>query len=237
MSCSAPPIWQGHWGASGIWLIRTDRRMPKVALGALVELLKYEARPGEGLAGVVWQTGEPIIVEDYDNWPGRIPNYGHNLIRSIIGVPLLVGSQVRGVLALANDVNTEGTFGPETVEVLTQFARLAAVAIENARLFSRAEQELASANERKKPCADMRNGWRPSIAWTASSRSGLDLSPDLRYLCERTARAWPIGSNLHRAAERDGRPVAGHPVVDSTSTGDFARRMEIDGRIGSMSGS
>ena len=123
--------------------------MPKVALGALVKSLKYEVRPGEGLAGAVWQTGEPIIVEDY-NWPGRIPNYGHNLIRSIIGVPLLVGSQVREVLALANDVNTEGTFGPETVEVLTQFARLAeALQLKTPGCFPGRSKNFATASGRR----------------------------------------------------------------------------------------
>ncbi len=120
----------------------TNQLIPQVGLGALAESLKFAVQPGQGLTGIVWQTGQPLVVNDYDNWPGRIDGFANNLIYSIIGVPLLLNSRVLGVLGLAHDTATESTFGTEEIEILTQFARLATVAIENTRLFSRVEQEL-----------------------------------------------------------------------------------------------
>ncbi len=124
-----------------------DRLQPRVGMGALTESLKFPVVRGEGLAGLVWQTGKPLVIDDYDVWPDRIGNFSRDMICSIVGVPLLSGSQVLGVLGLAYEAATKRTFGPEAVDLLTQFARLAAIAIENARLFSAVQRELA---ERKR---------------------------------------------------------------------------------------
>jgi two-component system, cell cycle sensor histidine kinase and response regulator CckA len=120
----------------------TNRLIPKVGLGILADSINFELQPGEGVAGIVWQTGQPLIVNDYANWPGRIRGLKEKLVGSIVAVPLLADSKVQGVLGLAYDASTEATFGPEIIEVLNQFSRLATVAIQNARLFSQVEQEL-----------------------------------------------------------------------------------------------
>ncbi len=98
-------------------------------------------RPGEGLSGKVWQTGQPLVVNDYDNWSGRSP-VGVNLVHAMVGVPLYSGSKVAGVLALASDRESARTFGDDEVELLTRFARLASVALDNARLFAETHQRL-----------------------------------------------------------------------------------------------
>ena len=108
---------------------------PKVATGALSQLFRFKVKPGEGVAGTVWQTGQPVVVNDYDAWPQRIPGYSYNTIRAVVGVPLKSGVQVAGVLGLAYDHATRRVFGPEAVELLSQFAQLAAIALDNARLF------------------------------------------------------------------------------------------------------
>jgi PAS domain S-box-containing protein len=125
----------------------TGQLLPRVGLGVLAESLQYEVQPGEGIAGIVWQTRQPLVVDDYNNWPGRIGKFSHGSLYSAMGVPLISGDQVLGVLGLGYDFNYRQVFGPQAVEMLTQFARLAALAIENARLFSAAQQELA---ERKR---------------------------------------------------------------------------------------
>ncbi len=125
----------------------TGQLVPRVGLGKLAESLQHQVQPGEGIAGIVWQTHQPLVVNDYDKWPGRIGNYTFGLIYSIIGVPLLSGDQILGVLGLGYEYSTRQSFGPEAIEILNQFGHLAALAIENARLFSAAQQELA---ERKR---------------------------------------------------------------------------------------
>ena len=121
----------------------TGQLRPRVGLGALAESLDHVAQPGEGVAGTVWQTGKPLVIEDYDQWPGRISSFSPNTIRSIVGVPLLSGDQVVGVLGLAYDTTSNLVFKQEDVKLLTPFAQLATIAIENARLFLAAQQELA----------------------------------------------------------------------------------------------
>jgi PAS domain S-box-containing protein len=121
----------------------TQQLQPRVGIGALKESLRHPVQPGEGLAGIVWQTGKPLVIEDYDHWTGRVGDFSHGTLGAIIGVPLLSGEQVLGVLGLAYELGVPHTFDAEAVEMLTQFARLTMLAIENARLFSVAQQELA----------------------------------------------------------------------------------------------
>lgn len=132
----------------------TGQLIPKVGLGLMKESLKFVVQPGEGLAGIVWQTGKPLVINDYDNWPGRIEGFTKNLIHAIIGVPLLSDSKVIGVLGLAHaDEAVDAKFEQEAVEVMNQFARLATVAMHNADLFFRLDQEL---RERKQAEATLR---------------------------------------------------------------------------------
>jgi PAS domain S-box-containing protein len=122
---------------------QTGLLTPRVATGALAESLRHAVQPGEGVAGIVWQTGQALIVEDYDAWPGRVTSFGRDVIHAVVGVPLVSAGRVMGVLGLAYDAASQRTFGADAVELLSEFARLATLAIENARLFSAAQQELA----------------------------------------------------------------------------------------------
>jgi signal transduction histidine kinase len=103
------------------------------------EFVGYRTRPGEGLSGKVWETGRPLVVDDYRTWAGRKHDASHDVFRATVGVPLKTGSQVVGVLSL--DYLDEGrTFGGSEVEILQRFAQLAVVALDTARLYTAAQQ-------------------------------------------------------------------------------------------------
>lgn len=110
---------------------------PKIATGALSEAIRHKVKPGEGVAGTVWQTGQPLVVDDYDGWAGRIRDFSEKTIRTVMGVPLKSGERVVGVLGLAHDFTTTRTFGPEDVELMAQFAQLAVIALDNALFFEK----------------------------------------------------------------------------------------------------
>lgn len=121
----------------------TGQLIPHIGLGALNDSLKHTVQQGEGVAGIVWQTKEPLLVEEYDNWEGRIKGFPEHKIQSILGVPLISGEEVLGVLGLAHAFGLKMKFDPEATQYLNQFAHLATIAIKNARLFRDAQQELA----------------------------------------------------------------------------------------------
>ncbi|MBN1310630.1 MAG: PAS domain S-box protein [Anaerolineae bacterium] len=128
----------------------TKQLKPHVGLGALADSLNNPVKPGEGIAGIVWQTGEPLVIDNYDTWPERVREFHYNTLRSVIGLPLLSGNQVLGVLGLAYDAASNQSFGQEAIELLRPLARLATIAIENAQLVEALRQsnaELQASNE------------------------------------------------------------------------------------------
>jgi signal transduction histidine kinase len=57
-----------------------------------------------------------------------------------MGAPLKSGSQVVGVIGMGYDAETGRTFGKNEVELLNRFAELASIALDNARLYTTAQQ-------------------------------------------------------------------------------------------------
>jgi diguanylate cyclase (GGDEF)-like protein len=88
---------------------------------------------GSGVTGEVFVTGEPLNIPNVAEFANYFP-HGIAEVRSEMAVPLKRGNTVIGVL----DVEREelNGFPPEEVDLLTLFASQAAIAIENARLFS-----------------------------------------------------------------------------------------------------
>jgi PAS domain S-box-containing protein len=123
------------------------RLKPMVGLGALNSSLDIPVEPGEGLTGLVWQTGQPMRLDDYDAWAGRKTAYEPGQIGAIIAVPLRTETETLGVFGLAHERNVARTFGDDDVRILGDFARYAVIAIENARLYSAVQKELAERKE------------------------------------------------------------------------------------------
>ncbi len=122
----------------------------QVGLGKFQNSVGSRLEPGQGVSGHVWQTGQPLLIAHYDEWPGRSPRVSQGLLGSVVGVPLKSGDQVIGVLGFAHDFQSETAFGPEEHDVLMRFAEMASIALDNARLYSEAQQritELSTLNE------------------------------------------------------------------------------------------
>ncbi|ABG05697.1 diguanylate cyclase/phosphodiesterase with PAS/PAC and GAF sensor(s) [Rubrobacter xylanophilus DSM 9941] len=113
----------------------------RVAAGHFARFRGTRLRPGEGVGGTVWKTGRALVVEDYDAWAGRRRDVEPGLLGSVMGAPLRSGGQTVGVISVARP---EGGFGERELQVLVECAELAAVALENARLYAEAREELAA---------------------------------------------------------------------------------------------
>jgi len=94
---------------------------------------------GEGAMGRVAKTHEPLIIPRYQEWEGHSGKYERSSIQSVMAAPLLIGTRLVGAIASVHADSTR-EFGDADLRRLMMFAPQAAIAIENARLFSVAQQ-------------------------------------------------------------------------------------------------
>lgn len=113
---------------------------------------KLKLKREQGLAGVVLERGEPIIVDDYPREvsfkdPPMDAVKQEGLI-SEIAVPLHTGSHLLGVLYIGNRHSSR--FRDEDAQLLMAFAKQATIAIQNARLYEDAvaQRERAESGRR-----------------------------------------------------------------------------------------
>ena len=95
---------------------------------------------GQGVPGKVWQSGQPLVVNNFQNWVERkLTNV--DSVREIAAVPLKSGAQVVGVIGTAYDNTTQQKFEISEVKLLTHVADLTSLALDNARLYTTAQEE------------------------------------------------------------------------------------------------
>jgi signal transduction histidine kinase/CheY-like chemotaxis protein len=111
----------------------------KVGKGVYSESVGYKVAYGAGFVGKVWETEEPLIINDYPNWEERHPDPRWDVIQSIVGIPLKSKTdEIVGVIGLFYEVDKSkkaNKFGPEEMSKLSRFADMAAIALVNAKLY------------------------------------------------------------------------------------------------------
>jgi len=93
-------------------------------------------QPGEGAMGAVLQTHEPLLIPSYGEWLGRSGKYEDLLVHSVMAGPLMIGQRLVGAIATVHS-DPNRRFGDADLRRLMMFGPQAAIAIENARLFTR----------------------------------------------------------------------------------------------------
>lgn len=120
----------------GIYLYdpEADELTITVSVGIAEDYVGRTLKPGQGLAGRVVETGEPIWIEDYESWESRPAQYEDAPFRASISVPLQFEGEMLGALSLSQDEPGQ-TFDEADAKLLNLLAAQAAVALENARLY------------------------------------------------------------------------------------------------------
>jgi len=95
--------------------------------GASWNVVGRRLAPGEGVNGTVLISRQPVVVANYAEWPGRLPDLAVHAL-AIIAVPLLVQDRILGVLTLSDQAGRR-QFTEDDVQTLTLFAQQAATVL------------------------------------------------------------------------------------------------------------
>lgn len=135
--------------AGSLFLVdeQTDEIIFKVAISPVAsDLVGKRLPPGSGIVGRAIATRAPVIVNDAQRDPQWNPDPDRStgfVTRALLAVPMQVKDRVIGVIEVIN--RRDGLpFVADDQSLLTAFAGQAAVAIENARLYTLTDQELAT---------------------------------------------------------------------------------------------
>ncbi|MBN1563404.1 MAG: GAF domain-containing protein, partial [Anaerolineae bacterium] len=127
-------LFEGSDYAIKVWLKDAERLEPQ----------RFERKANEGIIGWVRQTGNGLLVSDFqrewDSLPVKPSDYTHKPARSAIFAPLISGGSTLGVIAVQSARPNE--FNDEDMRLLTLLANQASAAIRNAQTFE-ATQERA----------------------------------------------------------------------------------------------
>lgn len=118
-------------------------------------------RAGEGLVGLVAETGEPVNLSNAPSHPkfSYRPETGEDPYHAFLGVPVVRGGQVFGVLTVQNQASR--TYAEEEVEALQTVAMVLAEVVAQGVLFNVAEldePELSPDRPRKFHCEGLSDG-------------------------------------------------------------------------------
>jgi Nif-specific regulatory protein len=107
------------------------------------EVKEYRVKMGQGIAGHVAQTGEPLMIADVSDDPRWYKEISESLrfeTQSIACVPLRLGDETIGVVQII-DKQDSSTLQEADMDLLNEFAALAALAIGHARNIQEVKRE------------------------------------------------------------------------------------------------
>ena len=133
-------------GAEMATVLLIDERESKLSFASVSgpvpeELHKISLPIDSSLAGWILTEREPLIVDDLETTSQEYSKIGartFDKVRSLLGVPMVVDDKPIGVIEVMN--KKEGEFSESDTEVLQALALVAAVAVENVRLFDEARR-------------------------------------------------------------------------------------------------
>ncbi|MBI4778666.1 GAF domain-containing protein [Candidatus Desantisbacteria bacterium] len=120
---------------------------------------KEELVMDKGIVSHMVVTKEPVVIEDIKTDPRiKCKEYAINEgLVSLLSVPLMVKDEVLGIITVYS-LETH-RYAAEEIELLSTFATQAAIAIENARLFDVARNEIFNTAETLSEAIDERDGY------------------------------------------------------------------------------
>jgi PAS domain S-box-containing protein len=206
-----------HKGTCSVWLVdlQTNELICHQSTDTDKDIVQgWSLAPGEGIAGWVAQHGESLVVPDTRADERHFDEVGKKTgseIRSILAVPLQIQEGVIGVVEVVE--TKPRRFKQADLRVIEPLAASAAIAIENARLYKQAQQEIA---ERKRVEQALREGekrFRTVSALISDFAYGLHVDEENNLELEwgTEALALTFGFTIDEVRARGGWESLAHP--------------------------
>ena len=112
-----------------------------VAVSGLEVPPRKRIRMGEGASGRAAETRQPFIVDRYDLWEGRLPEFKSYAFTTVMQVPMVYRNELIGVLGVA-EVGSVRKFTQLEIRLTKLIAGTTASALRNARLFEETHRRL-----------------------------------------------------------------------------------------------
>jgi len=134
-----------HSGGGSVFLYDATKGVLVLeAVPTDLSLLGTQMRLGEGAAGIVAQTRQPLAIPDYVRWEGRSHQYPLvTSVTSVLQVPMLFGGELIGTLGVVEHDRPPRYYTEDEIRLLMLIAGPAAAAVHNARLLAEARQRLS----------------------------------------------------------------------------------------------
>lgn len=135
--------------AGSLFLIdpQTDELVFEVVIGPVAsDLIGKRLPPGKGVAGQAFQSSQPVIANDArrrKEWFYETDQQTGFITQDLLAVPMMIKDHTLGVIEVINKQDGQ-PFMLDDQEILMTFASQAAIAIENARLYTLTDQALAA---------------------------------------------------------------------------------------------
>jgi diguanylate cyclase (GGDEF)-like protein len=101
------------------------------------KLAEVRLNKGEGIAGIVWDKGKPIVINDASRdkrFSNKADQKADSTTRSLLAVPLVVDGKIIGVMEAINKLSRQA-FSRFDLEIFQNMSLQAAIAIQNASLY------------------------------------------------------------------------------------------------------
>ena len=187
--------------------LRGERSMVVAAVGfqdmSLVNTLSFDLSNPDIPNGLIVTRREPLILDDVASFTAfkDAPTAKH--IRSWMGVPLLVGGDVVGIITV--DKREPGFYTDEHARLALTFAAHAGIAIQNARLYAAANEELSHRAAVEKRLHAAETEYRTLVEqlpatiiyrYSIVEQKTLYISPQVETLLGYTADEWIADGDL-----------------------------------------
>jgi adenylate cyclase len=227
----------------GFLMLRDDKGEMVTRMGRNWEMESInssELTVSRSVVGRVIETGEPIVTtnaQEDKRFVGQESIVAFNL-RSILCVPLKVKNDLIGVIYADNRIRT-GIFADSEKDILNAFANQAAVAIENARLFSSLKHTLEEVTGLKNLMESVFASIASGVI-TANVQNQVTLANRAAQNILGQAQLEIVGHHLDEVLASVSREIAPHllevrstdkPVTDLEISHNLPKRGNVDWRL------